>query len=428
MKETTIIKRQFFQALKCGTGEAYLIVKENPQIDFSSYLIKGALKNYAYDGQSEDSRAQYIFDIISISKNKRKIRKSILQGLATEQEDTWSLTHLFDLVKLYAKQGDKEAKAAIYDRFLKNQIFGSDWVGYQQILELDGLNGLFYIAENFGKQIEKDPEDWQDSMIIKCFQSDNPDIKVNYELNKAAKKNKYIRLYLNNIKRTENNWKNNKTETKTFKNIIDEVLSYTHSLPYRRLKKLNNEELIQIGQHLLKEKDKSKLEKLLTIFTSHKFPFDSEFILKLAKQKATSKNRINEYAIDSLKFLSSKNIRDFALEKIPKTKYPAFYCNLLISNYKNGDHQLLNNLANKYSNEHIIENLARTYIEIYKINKTKECKKPLETLYRKMNCGIHRKDIIEILIENNVLPTKIFQEIQYDSDLETRQLYKNELT
>jgi len=44
--------------MKCGTGEAYLIAKENPTIDFSRYIIKGALKNYEYDGQSKPSRAQ----------------------------------------------------------------------------------------------------------------------------------------------------------------------------------------------------------------------------------------------------------------------------------------------------------------------------------------------------------------------------------
>lgn len=57
------IKSRFFDSLKRGTGEAYLILKENPTVDFSTYVIKGALRNFAYDGQSESSRAQYIFDL-----------------------------------------------------------------------------------------------------------------------------------------------------------------------------------------------------------------------------------------------------------------------------------------------------------------------------------------------------------------------------
>lgn len=60
MPNTIEIKRRFFNSLKRGTGEAYLIINDNPLIDFSNYIIKGALRNYAYDGQSENSRAQYI--------------------------------------------------------------------------------------------------------------------------------------------------------------------------------------------------------------------------------------------------------------------------------------------------------------------------------------------------------------------------------
>lgn len=422
MTDTIDIKRQFFNSLKRGTGEAYLIAKNNPTVDFSSYIIKGAVRNYAYDGQSEGSRAQYIFDLISLSDKKEKIRKAILKGLATEQSHTWSLTHLFDLAKLFAQQGDKEARKAIYDRFLNNPIEGSDWVGYSEIIELDKLNGLIFIAEKFGKYIDKNPDDWQDDSIIRHFQDDNPKIKALQELEKLSTNNKFIKLYLDCIKRTEENRESNVRETQTFKDIIDEVINTKPFLSFRRRKELNKIELNKIAENLLKEKNKVNIEKLLNVFTNHKFPFDSEFILKLAKQKATSKYRINEYAIDSLKFLKSDNIRQFALDNIPKAKRLESFIDILISNYKKGDYKLLINVAKKFESEHIIESLAGSYVDIYKANKTKECQEPLEILYIKMNCGIHRNGIIEVLIDNNVLSDKLKKEIKYDSYLETRQL------
>lgn len=422
MTDTADIKRQFFNSLKRGTGEAYLIAKNNPTIDFSGYIIKGALRNYAYDGQSEGSRAQYVFDLISLSDKKEKIRKAILKGLATEQNDTWSLTHLNDLAKLFAQQGDNQARQAIYDRFLNYPIEGSDWVGYSQILELDGLNGLIFIAEKFGKYIDKNPDDWQDDSIIRHFQDDNPNIKAHQELEKLSAKNKFIKLYLDCIKKTEENRKNYVRETQTFTDIIDEVINSKPFLSFRRRKELKEAELNKIAEKLLEEKDKAKIERLLNVFTNHKFPFDSEFILKFAKQKATSKNRINEYAIDSLKFLKSDNIRQFALDRIPKAKRPESLIEILTSNYRKGDQNLLTDIADKAKSEHIIESLAGSYVDIYKANKTKECKEPLEVLYNKMNCGIHRNGIIEVLIENSVLSDRLKKEIKYDSYLKTRQL------
>ena len=229
-------------SLERGTGEAYLIAKNNSDIDFSNQIIKGALNIFAYDGQCEGNRAQYIFDIISLSKQKSKIRKAILQGLATEQNDTWNLTHLFALAKLYAQQNDTEVKQAIYDRFLNNPIEGSDWVGAYEILELDGLNGLYYVAEKFGKYIEQNPDDWQDDWIIKRFQEENKNIKVAEELKKKAKTNKFIRIYLDNIKQTKSSQKNHKTKLTKYKDIIDEVLNSKPRISFVRKRKLTEEE------------------------------------------------------------------------------------------------------------------------------------------------------------------------------------------
>lgn len=421
MNDTTYLKRQFLHSLKRGTGEAYLLARDNPKIDFSNHIIKGALNIFAYDGQSEGSRAKYIFDIISIVKQKEKIRQAILKGIATEQNDTWSLTHLFDLTKLFAQEGDNEAKKAIYDRFLNHPIEHSDWVGYSEILELDGLKGFFYIAEKFGKYIEQNPDDWQDDSIIRHFQEENKELKVYEELENASKNNTFIKLYLDTITKTENEQNKHKEEKNNFKSIVDEILNSSF-LSLRRSKNITEQELIEIATQLLKEKNKSNIEKLLYIFSDYKFPFDSEFILNLAKQKKTSKNRITEFAIYALKHLTSSTIRHFALENIQQSKRPYDFLKLLIANYSKGDFEILCVIANKYNDGHIIENLAGIYTEIYKANKTKECKEPLDILYNKMNCGIHRNGIIEVLIENSVLSDKIKNEIPFDSYLETREL------
>jgi hypothetical protein len=424
MTDTADIKRHFLNALKRGTGEAYLIAKNNPEIDFSNQIIKGALNIFAYDGQCEGNRAQYIFDIISVSKQKDKIRKAVLQGLATEQNDTWNLTHLFALAKLYAQQNDTEVKQAIYDRFLTNQIESSDWVGAYEILELDGLNGLFYVAEKFGKYIEQNPDDWQDDWIIKRFQEENKNIKVYEELKKKAKTNKFIRIYLDNIKRTKASQEKHKPKPTKYKDIIDEVLNSKPFISFRRKRNLTDEEINQVARRLIDETNKSNIEKLLDIFDFYKFPYDSQIILDFAKHKRTSKNRIVEYAINALKHLKSKDIRNFVMDKIQNSKNPIDYLEILVSNYKSGDFKLLSEIANKTNNEHKIEQLAGIYTDIYKANKTKECKEPLEILYHKMNCAIHRNGIVEILIENKVLSDKIKNEIKFDSYLETRQLTK----
>ena len=192
----------------------------------------------------------------------------------------------------------------------------------------------------------------------------------------------------------------------------------------KRKRNLTGEEINQVAKRLIDETNKSNIEKLLDIFDFHKFPYDSQIILDFAKQKRTSKNRIVENAIDALKHLKSKSIRNFVMDKIQNAKNPFDYLEILVSNYKGGDFKVLSGIANKTNNEHKIEQLAKIYTDIYKANNTKECKEPLEILYNKMNCAIHRNGIVEILIENKVLSDKIKNEIKFDCDLETRKLTK----
>ncbi|ANH80701.1 hypothetical protein A8C56_06670 [Niabella ginsenosidivorans] len=54
MTDTTDIRRQFLNSLKRGTGEAYFIVKNNPKIDFSNQIIKGALYIFAMTGNVKE--------------------------------------------------------------------------------------------------------------------------------------------------------------------------------------------------------------------------------------------------------------------------------------------------------------------------------------------------------------------------------------
>ncbi len=422
MQKHTELKRKFLNSLKRGTGEAYLIVKNNPEIDFSSQITKGALNIYAYDGQSEDNRADYIYDIICISNQKSKIRKAILQSISNEHENTWNLTHLFALTKLFAIQGDNEAKQAIYNRFLNNPIEGSDWVGAYEILELDGLNGLFFVAEKFGKYIEQNPDDWQDDWIIEHFQEENKNINVYEELLKNAKSNKYIHIYLESIKQTNEFRINNKKAQIKYKDTIDEILNSNRFIYSRWTNKFKEEDINEIANYLINETNKKNIARILEVFNYCKFPLESSFILNLAKRKRTSKNFIVENAISALHLLKSDEIREFAIYNIQNSRNKIDYLEILISNYQSGDYELLSNIANKTNDEHVIENLAGIFNRIFKSNKTKECKEPLEILYYKMNCAIHRNGLIEILIENDVLSERIKNEIKYDCYLPTRRL------
>ncbi len=208
--------------------------------------------------------------------------------------------------------------------------------------------------------------------IIRHFQEENQDIKVLEELEGAAKSNKFIRIYLDNIKRTEENREKHKSEPERYRDIVDEVLN-SKPFSFFKKRKLKPEEVNQIAERLSTETNKSNIEKLLDIFDYHKFPFESELILNFAKQKPTSKNKIAEKAIDALKHLKSKNIRNFAVDKILNSRYPIDYLEILISNYRQGDFKMLSDIASKTKGpvthaRKIPKPLCREYIRLVSLS------------------------------------------------------------
>jgi hypothetical protein len=426
MSDTTNIKRQFLNSLKRGTGEAFLIQKNNPNIDFSSSIIKGATTNFAYDNQAEGSRADYIYQFIKQSKHKEKIIKAVLKKLQFEKNDLHGLDQMCDLAVIFYKDGNVEAKTALCNRFEKNNFEEYEFCGQEQLMKIDGIHGVLKVAEVIGKTLFENPDDYEDSWRIDDFQKQNKTLDVYDELKKASQNNKFVNAYYDSI--LKNKWK--KYRRKKIKQFTYELIKEKMEsgrlifLSSDRTNELTDNEVEKLANEFLAEKNNQKKELYLRFFSSRKFPFDNNTILKIASGKNPKNTRLVEYALESLKYFSSTEIRELALEKIKVVKNPSDYLNLLVSNYKSGDCKVLTEIANRSDNFDFIHSIVFGFIDIFKANPTTECKEPLELIYKKMNCGLHREDILEILIDNNVLSDEIFKEIQFDSYDKVRKLYR----
>lgn len=419
-------KQKFKSAIKRGTGEAHIIIKENPTVDFSKEIIKAALFNFAYDAQAEGSRDFYIAELINLSSQKDKILPAIYDALKNEGDYDWSTEQAFDIAAIFAKEGDERAKEAVYEGYYKHAMNGADWAGEDAITEIDGLKGLLYVAETKGKYLTENSEAWVDSFFADDFQEKNPAIDVYDELRKAARKNSFVKKYLETI---ENHkfavYKPNKDkkEKYDYQYVKDRFENKYLGIGPRAIEKIQKKDLKKLADDFLEETKRSKQAKYLKVFAYAKFPYDYQPILEFAKTKNSKRDRLVYSAVKALQFFKAKDIRQFAVEKLSATDEPEVYANLLISNYKKGDWKLLKSIAEKYKNDDVIHSLGASYIDIYEANPTNECKEPLEVIYNKMNCGLHRKDLVRVLIENDVLSDNIRNEIQFDCIEGTRKLF-----
>ncbi len=420
------IREEFRQSLQCGTGKAFFILENNPNVDFFNEILDAALTNFAYDPQSEGSRDDYVARLINLCGRKDEIVTQVLKSLATEQENTWNLVQLFELAEIFAQDGNKNAHQAIYERYHKKVIPGSVWCGEDAIINLDGIRGLKYIAETRGKALLGDMDDWEPGFLVQRFQDENPEIKVYDELKKEAKNNPYIQKYLDAI--AENRQLRNKKVRRTKYNYqrVRENIKNKRTVPVSPAgaRQLTIDEINKLADDFLCENDSLKQEKYLRVFAFRKYPYDYQPILQIAKERNSRSNQRVRYACWALQYFQAGEIRQFAIEKLNKTKKPSDYLHLLISNYEKGDSKLLEKIAKKQSDDEAVHSIGGGFIDIYTVNKVKECKSPLELIYQNLTCGICRHKAVTILHENGVLSDEILSELEFDSYEEVRQLYE----
>ncbi|MES2110934.1 MAG: hypothetical protein V4577_19410 [Bacteroidota bacterium] len=199
------IRQKFTSSIRRGTGEAHLLLRDNPEIDFSKEITAACLKNYAYDGQCEQSRAPYLYELATLNGKTKEIKPAILAAIELRHEDTWTRSQLFQLSKLYAENGDTNAREAIYNNFYKYPTTRNDSVGYAEIIDLDGLDGLKFIASKVGRALYEDSDDWHDDSEISYLQRIKPEIDAWLELDKAAEYDPFIKIYLDRIRETLGN-------------------------------------------------------------------------------------------------------------------------------------------------------------------------------------------------------------------------------
>ncbi len=412
-----------FHSLKRGTGEAILILLANPDLDFSKQIIRACLKNYVYDSQAEGSRANYLYEAISLSKRKSFIKKTILTAFATASYENWDSSQLFDLAKHFAMAGDPEAKKQCYFVYRKRALAHNEWDGEDAIIELDGLAGLLFVAATKGEKMVSDPDWIEDGMVLDDFQDKNPSINIYEEIEKRAAENVFLKTYITGVKADNARIRIFPKKPVSYESVLEKINSNAIvPLTPKGAKELSETDVHNLATAFLKETDRIRLEKFMRVFSIVKYPFDYHAILTLAKSKNMQSDRLVEYAVRALSFFSGNDIREFALEKLTPAKTVSPYLDLLVSNYADGDEKILESIATNCRNGNQAHELVWSFIRIYEANKTPRCKTPLELLYDKLTCGLHREDIVLLLLENNVLSEKIRREIKYDSYLPIRSI------
>lgn len=423
---------EFTNALEKGLGRAYLYVEKNGDESVRDQLLHFCLINPSYDPQCEKSRAEWLMSLINLSKNKDFYTPKIIAALSASSE-FWDVSQLYNLCQLFAQQGDESTKLAIYEKF-DTQEFNESYMGGEEIIQIDGLEGLLHIANVIGERLLKENDYWDDE-ILYCKACEMFSKETSDEfLERHAKENRFVTAYLDELKKHKEKGKSQDSRSyiERFRDeypidrILDDVNNAKGKYPnffMRFGKNATEDEIEKIFNLLITETNKEKLIRYLWIFQRRELPQLPQSIADLA---FSNDPEIQDAAISTLANLSASSIRDIAINLSgndnPEVALKAI--ELFANSYQAGDSKYIEPLLSHIENKDILHWVCMDAIKLFEKHPLIELINTMLWVYENTPCTHCRNWTVRLLVEKGWLPEKQLNECLYDCVEDTRELAK----
>ncbi len=421
---------EFDRSLKLGLGRAILYLQEHPAAPHRDAILDACLHNWAYDAQIEGNRAEYMFDIIELTDEKDYYREQILAALADSGDEADAI-QLFDLARLFAQQGDVEARQAIYDKFVSNCSKG-DCTDATAIIQLDGIAGFLFAADEIGGILLNTENDWVYGYLYREVEERCGKAKTRRAVKRASAENVQVKAYMDCV--AEVRAKQEKCAeadldhaTISYAQLKQLIINHNGYPPGMSLvlwgKQASETELAQAAADLLLETNPKRLRAYVRIFRRRCFPLDIEPLIGLARN---SKIKNAALAMRALENIIHPKVRAFALELVAKPSGEVGWVpDLLINNFQEGDHLILESLLAKSLKKGDYHRLGLGVLDFCEAHPNPESEERLMlALYEYDPCAFCRSFAVDRLFELDRLPAWMAEECRYDANLDTREKFR----
>jgi hypothetical protein len=416
-------RQEFEDSIKQGTGRAILILKENPQVDFNDIIIQACVHNFAYDPQSEGSRAHYLYDLIRLCSYRKTLERQVLAELSKFAAPLYShgLDQLFELAAFQARNGNTQAKEVIYSKL--RAIGARELLCYRftGCIDADGVQGLVFLAKFLGKEMRQDRGLWDDDHLIRYAEEHFSDSNPRKTLEDLGRTDKDVATYLEVVRQTVHNQEARESVFQRIPtyDLLKSRIEADVGIAGPWAKRAPEEVIVQLARDMLEQKDTKKISPYLMLFSSVKFPFDYSVFLELLNPDDLEFTCL---ICRALQHFRDKRIRALALANLHDNLCLEESVDLLVENFEDGDSEMLANLLESAQDEGDFHSLGLSITKIFSKNKTAGAFIPLLKIYERTRCGVCRHYSIEIMQENGILPEWIKEEAALDSYRETRDL------
>lgn len=420
---------QFAHAVELGLGRAVLALQDGDSAPYRDALLRACLHDFTFDGQVESrEQPQYVFELVHLASDVAWYRARILAGLGTTA-DLDDLAYLFELARLFAEEGNGEARAAMYAQFAGRAAaaaadLGAPETGADQIVRLDGVRGLIFVAEHVGGRLGTDGG-WYRSWLMDLARDKDGADAVDREVAAARGRSTHVAAYFEEMDRVSNYRAEPDQEDITrlsYDALRERIEADATKLLWSSLGrwgKLADDESVQrAARDLSRQTEPSRIMAYAWIFAKRPFPLDPAPLIAAAR---SDDEKLARAALNALEHLDNPAVRQLALELLPNPDRASMAVDLLARNYVVGDHALIERALAAAQDENERHWLGYGALAVFEANPSAEATAALTMLYETGPCARCRERCFDLLHRIGTLPDWMLRESAYDANFDLRE-------
>jgi hypothetical protein len=280
-----------------------------------------------------------------------------------------------------------------------------------EIVRLDGLPGLVFVAKSFGAE---DPEErpWQFGHLLETLEKRHGKQTLPGDLD----------VFWQEWRAQEDLWERERQKFPRPRPDYETVKRSLMRLGRGWAQNASAVELEVAADDLLAENDRDRLVGYLRMFRLRPFPRAIDMLLELARSED---DRVVHAAMLALSNIQDQRVRALGLNLMDRVQWRGNAVGLLTRNSQDGDYRIIERLMEKQMDPNDYHRLGHGVLDFVKAHHSERADRALLLLYENGPCLNCRYEVVKELIVLSRVPDWMRNECQYDADPEIRKLVKS---
>lgn len=416
----------FGAALRTGHGRALQQVQLHGVQGLGDALIDACVQCGTYDPQCEARRAPWLFSIVECAG----LQTSLVQALAgllkeapAEDEAHDDLDQRSAMLRELAAAGSADARRLLYASLVRLPGTSADVIAADDIVELDGIEGLVHVARQMGRWSHEDPRFWVDDRLVEQCTVPGGATAALAALEREAQTDPYLASYLQVLAQTRAQRNSSAPDAAAF--TAEQIVVYARDHPKDQChwfrgwaRRADASELETVFLALLDAREPEHATRLLRCFVQRGVPrFDSRLMPWLNH----SDPMLGMAALRAVKSARHPDLRKLALRWIADGDLECGIL-LLTANFEPGDFALCTPLLESVGDEDGRHRLASNFVAMCEAHPSADALEGLLNVYEFSPCSTCRHEAVKVLVDLDIAPDWLRQEARLDVNPETRAL------